>query len=231
MIDYTIRKSSRARRIRLSVTLQQGVVIVVPQYFDITKIPKIITDKEQWIRKAVAKVQLGNIRPLTPIVLPEKIHLKCNNSEYFVIVCYHSARKNSLSVDHYIITLSLDRNSTKAGFILLKKWLIGRAEEILTPWIRRVSIEHNLLFNSAVIRNQRTRWGSCSAKKNISLNRLLLFIPPHLVEYLFIHELCHTVELNHSTRYWALVEQHCPEYKALDKELKNVSRTIERWVY
>jgi predicted metal-dependent hydrolase len=130
-----------------------------------------------------------------------------------------------------VITLFLNNRNKNAGFILLKKWLQEKAREILLPWIRRISIEYGLPYNAALIRNQRTRWGSCSAKKNINLNRLLIFLPPHLVEYLFIHELCHTIEMNHSKRYWMLVEKHCPEYKSIDNELKIASRTMERWVY
>ena len=231
MIDYSIRTSSRARRVRLLVTSRYGVVIVVPQYFDASKIPQIIAAKEQWIQKAVAKLQHGNVLHQSPIVLPEKIHLRSGNEEYFVITHYHSSRKNTLSVDENVITLSLNNKNNNAGFVLLKTWLQEKAKEILLPWIRRVSIDLNLQYSSAIIRNQRTRWGSCSAKKNISLNRLLIFLPRHLVEYLFIHELCHTVEMNHSKRYWKLVEKHCPEYKLFDKVLKNASRSLERWVY
>jgi predicted metal-dependent hydrolase len=231
MIDYTIRTSNRSRHVRLSVTPRNGVVIIVPRHFDPARIPKIVSEKEEWLKRAIQKIENGSIHHRSPLVLPERIHFRSIQEEYTVTVEYHSHRKNLLSVHGNEIVLSLNSKSTHTGFILLKKWLQEKGKEILIPWLHRISIEHKLPFNSAVVRFQRTRWGSCSVKKNINLNRSLLFLPPYMVEYLFIHELCHTVEMNHSKRYWKLVEMHCPEYRTVDKELKKASRSLERWVY
>lgn len=231
MIHYTVRTSPRSRRVRLSVTPREGVVIVVPRNFDLSRIPKIIVEKERWIKRAVQKVQNGSLLQSGPIQLPEKIILHSIDREYSIVVEYHTYRRNILTVNESTLTLSLNRDNNNAGFTLLKKWMKEKATEVLIPWLQRVSLRHGLPYHSAVIRNQRTRWGSCSAKKNINLNRLLLVLQPHLVEYLFIHELCHTIEMNHSKRYWELVEKHCPRYKLIDAELKSASRSIERWVY
>ena len=231
LFEYSIRTSVRARRVRLSVTPRDGVVIVVPRYFDPSKIPAIVAEKKEWIKRAVQKVQNNSAYLSAPPVLPEKIFLRSVQQEYSVVTEYHSHRRNILSVNENSITLSLNTNAKKAGFMLLRKWSQEKAKEILLPWLQRVSEVHELPYCSAVVRSQRTRWGSCSAKKNINLNRLLIFLPPHLVEYLFIHELCHTAEMNHSKRYWELVHKHCPEYRSLDKELNNASRSLEKWVH
>lgn len=231
MIDYSVRTSSRSRRVRLSVTPRDGVVIVVPRNFDQSRIPTIIAEKERWIKRAVQKVQHGSLQSTSPVELPKTIFLHSIHSEYSVVVEYHSYRKNILSVNENTITLSLNSVNKNAGFILLKKWMTQKAKEVLLPWLQQVSFRQGIPYHSAVVRNQRTRWGSCSAKRNINLNRLLIVLPPHLVEYLFIHELCHTIEMNHSKRYWELVEKHCPDYKLTDDELKKASRTLERWVY
>ncbi len=70
------------------------------------------------------------------------------------------------------------------------------------------------------IKNQKTRWGSCSSKKNLSFNYKLLFLPPNLRDYIIIHELCHLKEMNHSKNFWSLVSQKVPNYKALRREIK-----------
>ncbi len=231
MIDYSVRTSSRSRRIRLSVTARDGLTIIVPKYFDQSRIPNIISEKQQWIKRAVHKVQNSATLQNAPIILPARIILQSVLEEYVVVVEYHSRKRNRISVTNNIITLFLNDANANAGFTLLKKWIHQKSEEILLPWLRSVSSDLNLPYRSAVVRAQRTRWGSCSQKKNINLNRLLIFLPKHLVEYLFIHELCHTLEMNHSKRYWNLVEKYCPNYKLFDKELKNSSKSIQRWVY
>lgn len=70
------------------------------------------------------------------------------------------------------------------------------------------------------IRKQRTRWGSCSVSGDLSFNYRLGFLPPHLMEYVVVHEICHIREQNHSPAFWALVASACPNPKALRKELE-----------
>jgi predicted metal-dependent hydrolase len=70
-----------------------------------------------------------------------------------------------------------------------------------------------------VVRNQRSRWGSCSAKSTISLNWRLIQAPPFVRDYIIMHELMHTREMNHSARFWKLVEINCPEFKVAEKWL------------
>lgn len=81
---------------------------------------------------------------------------------------------------------------------------------------------YNFHYNRVAIRNQRTCWGSCSERKNLNFSYKVLFLPPHLADYIVVHELCHLQELNHSPRFWELVEEAQPEYRALRRELRSV---------
>ncbi len=231
MIEYTLRTSSRSRNVRLSVTRQSGLEIIVPRGFDHSRVPAIIAKKEAWIRKAIDKVQRGTDHVKSPKQIPQQIEFKCNGDLFNIVVEYHSTVRNYLIEDNGTIKLSINTRHKIIAFTLLKKWLHQKSRSILLPWLARISKEHGLPYNKGVIRFQRTRWGSCSVKKNINLNRALVFLRPELVEYLFIHELCHTIEMNHSKKYWALVGQHCPDFRSLGKELKSGNRDIGRWVY
>lgn len=84
----------------------------------------------------------------------------------------------------------------------------------------------NLSFNKITIRRQKTRWGSCSAKQNLSFNCLLLLCPEEVRDYIVVHELCHLVELNHSKRFWKLVESVMPDYEIHRKWLKERGGSI-----
>jgi predicted metal-dependent hydrolase len=70
------------------------------------------------------------------------------------------------------------------------------------------------------IRNQKTRWGSCSGKKNLNFNYKIVFLPEELKDYIIVHELCHLKEMNHSQNFWNLVAQMCPDYRKACKEIK-----------
>lgn len=79
---------------------------------------------------------------------------------------------------------------------------------------------YDVHWNRVSIRNQSTRWGSCSRNGNLSFNYRLLFLPPHLCDYVIVHELCHLREMNHSSKFWALVALTFPDYKKLRQEMR-----------
>ncbi|MEA1986029.1 MAG: M48 family metallopeptidase [Candidatus Marinimicrobia bacterium] len=79
---------------------------------------------------------------------------------------------------------------------------------------------HKLKFNKLTIRNQRTRWGTCSTKNNISLNIKLVHLPNHLIDYVILHELTHIIEKNHSSKFWNKLSEYIDNPKLVSKELK-----------
>ena len=76
-------------------------------------------------------------------------------------------------------------------------------------------------YGRITIRNQKTRWGSCSSKGNLNFNCLLMLTPPEVIDYVVVHELCHRKEMNHSKQFWSEVEKILPDYKKQEKWLKN----------
>ncbi len=113
----------------------------------------------------------------------------------------------------------------------LKDWLRVKVREGLFPLAEQLAIRHGLELEEMMVKSQRTRWASCSAKRNLALNTKLLFLPPDLVRYVLIHELCHTVHLNHSKKFWRLVASHEPRYKGLDQELRKAWKIVPQWVF
>jgi predicted metal-dependent hydrolase len=99
-----------------------------------------------------------------------------------------------------------------------------QAEKLVQQIIQEIHDSHNKTFkyNRITIRNQKTRWGSCSSRGNLNFNYRVVFLPHSLAKYLVVHELCHLIELNHSKAYWKLVEEILPNHKELRKELKKV---------
>jgi predicted metal-dependent hydrolase len=77
-------------------------------------------------------------------------------------------------------------------------------------------------YNRISIRNSRSRWGSCSENKNLNFNYKILFLPEDLLNYIIIHELCHLGEMNHSRKFWNLVEKTIPDYREMRKKIRKI---------
>ena len=98
----------------------------------------------------------------------------------------------------------------------LSKRALARIRERLDRCAPRIGVE----FGRVAVRDQRSRWGSCSAKGNLNFNWKLIMAPPEVLDYVVIHELCHRIEFNHSPRFWQLVRDQMPEYEDWKKWLK-----------
>lgn len=83
-------------------------------------------------------------------------------------------------------------------------------------------------YGRITVRNQRTRWGSCSSKGNLNFNCLLMLAPPGILDYVVVHELCHRKEMNHSPKFWAEVANVMPDYKERQKWLRTEGSNIMR---
>lgn len=113
---------------------------------------------------------------------------------------------------------------------VLRLWLTAKAKAHLTPWLHQLAAEQGFTFERVQVRCQKTRWGSCSTRGTISLNLKLLFLPPELVEHILIHELCHTVHMNHSAAFWQLVNQHEPEMAARRGAMAMAHKYVPHWL-
>ncbi|HBU27557.1 TPA: hypothetical protein DEB00_00380 [Candidatus Uhrbacteria bacterium] len=110
---------------------------------------------------------------------------------------------------------------------LVNKWVEREAKVYLTQRVRQLSQETDWHVHRVSFRRQSTIWGSCSSQKNLSLNLQLIHLDPALIDYVLIHELAHTREMNHSRAFWHLVAQHCPDYPQIKRALLDAHRTIK----
>jgi hypothetical protein len=98
------------------------------------------------------------------------------------------------------------------------------ARALVADRLEHFNQHYNVSWNRVAIRNQRRCWGSCSSKKNLNFNYKLLLLPPHLRDYIIVHELCHLVHLNHGKEFWHLVAEQVPQYRACVAELRAIDR-------
>jgi predicted metal-dependent hydrolase len=101
--------------------------------------------------------------------------------------------------------------------------LYKRALALVEAKVERINrAQYNFVYGNISIRNQKTRWGSCSKSGNLSFNYRIALLPAECADYLVVHELCHLKEFNHSPAFWALVARACPNYRAVRHRLKSL---------
>ncbi len=108
----------------------------------------------------------------------------------------------------------------------LVKILQMQAEQLLVPRVRQLAKTGDFDVNRIDVRKLRSRWGSCTNEKNMTLNLFLIQLPWQLIDYVIYHELAHTVHMNHGSQFWLLVERHVPNYKLIRKQMTSYSPDV-----
>ncbi|WP_417733004.1 M48 family metallopeptidase [Rosistilla oblonga] len=233
-VDYTVRRSPRAKNIRLKVTPSEGLVVTLPTGFDDEDLLDILAKKKAWISDAFAKADETRrfLEPQPNEHLPQQLNLQSLGEEWHVgYVESESAVGISVSATKPNLEL-LGQEFAKTKVVeKIRAWLRIRVHEELVPLVEHIAEKRNFTINKILVKNQRTRWASCSSSKNISLNTKLLFLPPELVRYVMMHELCHTVHMNHSKDFWRLVESHEAEFRVYDERLREAWKMVPEWMY
>jgi len=229
--DYEIRVSRRARHLRIKVTPLGEVVVVIPAGMDPARVPQLLVKKHAWLQKVLHRLsERKNSAPASHSLQPDRIELAAINEIWQVEYASQSKHKPTISIsDHRLVLNSELSSRINAGY--LRTWLQQRARQVLPAWLQQTSEEVGLPFTTVQIRGQKTRWGSCSSRRTISLNRNLLLLPAATVRYLFIHELCHTQHMNHSAAFWQLVADVMPDYQQHENRLREVTRRLPLWAY
>ncbi len=223
--SWEVRFSRRAKRIAIHVLPHGGVEIVAPPRARAAEIQQFVELQSEWIRKARQRV-LDRLEHQGPL-LPELITLPLINRRFEVV--YELAAKPGYSLHADRLEIVAPDITPNDCWPVLKRWLRASARKQLPPMLRSLGDRVGVQPARVQVRNQKTRWGSCSSSNTISLNAAILMLPPSQANYVMIHELCHLTHMNHSNRYWALVASHIPDYKALDNAVDAFWGTGPAW--
>jgi predicted metal-dependent hydrolase len=230
-LEYSVRESPKAKHVSLKMSIKGNLEVIIPKGFDQKRIPEILQKKQSWIdrvtRRIVTQQALAGVDVLAD--RPERIVLQAIAENWQVEYCAtHELGIRATEYSGYKLVLQGNTVNAEDCRTVLQQWIAHKAHIHLSPWLRSISRDLALPCQRVSIRQQKTIWGSCSIRKTISLNSKLLFLPPALVQYVLIHELCHTIHLNHSLDFWALVGTYEPDYASLDANLRD-ARYLVPW--
>ncbi len=197
---------------RLRVREDTSVQLIIPNCFDQLLIDSLLQKKATWIARhqQFFRDRISDRRTLAPdeVLLFDEV--------FRYVPAPELGRK--VVVDELAMEIRTGRNFTRKGE--LHRWHRAHARSFLSARIAEFSASHRLPFNRLFIRSQRTKWGTCSAKCNISLNWRLILIPKQVIDYVIMHELVHTKILNHSHHFWIHLRAVCPGMDTAMKWLK-----------
>jgi predicted metal-dependent hydrolase len=228
--SYIVRESVRAKQLQLRITQRHGLEVVVPKRLkNNVDIASLLHTKRHWIQKHVQMLENKADPEASFPGLPQQITLKSLKESWTV---HYLSNPRWKLLENPLRELTLfgniqDLNSCQKYLI---HWLKRKAKIYLGELLLQLSDGNKLPFRSFQIRGQQTRWGSCSSQGDISLNYQLLFLPPQLVRHILLHELVHTVHMNHGVRFWRLLMKCDSQTKAHAYEARRAHIYVPKWV-
>ncbi|MDX8389147.1 MAG: SprT family zinc-dependent metalloprotease [Mariprofundaceae bacterium] len=231
-IHYSVRRSKRAKYLRLYIHPCGTVEVVLPVGMQQHHADLFVEEKRGWILNHLHKVKNDTDTPSKEeAVLPETITLRAIEQTFSLI--YTESHQRGVRIQKQDARTLQIYGYIDDHMVLhqaLCHWLKCYAKEHLLSWLQRLAQTHEVEISSSRIRLQKKRWGSCSTQKNINLNAKLLFLPPKLVEHVMLHEIAHLTHLNHSPQFWALVAKMDKDYKDLRQQMRHATQFLPKWV-
>jgi predicted metal-dependent hydrolase len=226
---FSVRVSTRARRLSIKVFPRGHVEIVVPKRTRARDVQAFVEEHREWIERS--RESFARIVVPEPFVLPDRTELRAIGQRYRI----RYERRSEVAGVRYrcrdnVVVLSGRTDDEALCVSALKRWLASVARSEFAPRLTALSVLTDSPYRAMHIRGQRSCWGSHSSSGTISVNYCLLFLEPALLRYLMVHELCHARHMNHSRRFWQRVGRFEPEYRRLDKALGDAWTQIPTWV-
>lgn len=211
-VAYTIRPSARSRRLRIWASPETGLVVTVPLWRqDVAAVGRFLRRHERWMLRQAQ--WLAEMQARIPKRWPYGPTLPYRGEEHAVVL-ERSERGTAVQrVPERTLLVRLERPGIEAARRLLKRWYLGEAARWMTERLAVLGDAVGVGWRRVSVRDQRRRWGSCSATGCLSFNYRLVMAPPEVMDYVIVHELAHRRALNHSERFWAVVASRCPGYR------------------
>lgn len=221
-----IRKRTGLRRLSIRIDLKKRVILTIPYAVATSEGLAFLDKKSEWVKKSLdtvaQKIEKKTLfTPTTPFktknhnlaLVPENRDRIGVNLTDDTLYIYYPEKLDILQPEF--------QDFTRAA---IEKTLTLEAKTILPPLVLEISKETNLRFKDISIKKVKSRWGSCSASNNLNFSIYLMLLPDHLIRYVIIHELCHSLHKNHGPKFWELLDKLTGgKAKLLAKEMRNHS--------
>lgn len=207
--------TKEVRHARIRVSEDHGVRIILPKNFSTKDLENLLKKKQKWISKNLDFFKRKS----------KNIHLKENEILFLGQIFKQILTRTDISNVDFNNNIIYSPQNLKTTSKRLK-WYKYEAKKTIKERADFYAILYNYTYNRIFIRNQRTKWGSCSAKKNLSFNWRLILCPLFVIDYLVCHELVHTLIMKHNKLFWLQLKSIYKDTEKAQKWLKEYSNTI-----
>jgi hypothetical protein len=217
-VEFVLKYSNR-KTYEIKIDPTGKVILKAPQKAKEKDILKIVQSKEKWIKDKLRL--LKKMEEAKKEYIDGEIFLYLGKGYPLQLIIDHDIKKPivKLAEDKLMIVISSKDPEVIKG--AMEEWYRVKAIEKIKDRINYFQKYFQVKPNAIRIKNQKTRWGSCSSKRNLNFNFRCIMAPEGIIDYLVVHEMCHLVHMNHSKLFWNLVEEILPNYKERRMWLKN----------
>ena len=213
-------KSSR-RTMSLAIQGDGTIVVRAPSRIKEEHITKFVSQKQDWIVSKLAKIK-NNQSKYGDIINYQKYLLYGNKYDLSI------ADVNKIEVRNQTQTILIPTKVDKDKILpALYQFYKKKAKEVLTKRLLYIKSLMRIEPKSISYSNSKGRWGACNSHGKITLNWRVIMLPPNCIDYVIVHELCHLIEMNHSSRFWNLVQTFLPNYAESRNQLKEFGFLLE----
>ncbi len=231
-IQVEIKRTGRKKSVGFSVRWPDTMVVSTPSRMDKKTLDEMVADRLAWAERRLAKMAADYQRLGLPkqYIGGESFPYLGRQYPLTLMVTGDSARPKCSLVDDRLVAVipradEFDQSEFARKAVM--KWYRRQAAEDLIDSVNRWAPAVGRTPAILRIRNQRTRWGSCSRAGAVNLNWRLITLPPEVLDYIVVHELCHLIEANHSPRFWAVVAKLMPDYRQRRTLLRSHSAYLD----
>jgi predicted metal-dependent hydrolase len=225
-VPYMLKVSARARNLRLVIRHDRGLEVVVPRGTGRARVEDVLRDKAQWVLTTLDRVALEAVDSAPPPLVDGNVLPFAGRSLTLALRMGAPAGHFRAILLDDMLTLTVGDGSQETVRAALETWYRRRAREVFAERLAVCNVAYGYTYGRVSIKEQKSRWGSCSRQGNLNFNWRLLLAPLPVLDYVVTHELAHLKELNHSDRFWQLVARGCPNYLVHRRWLRMHGRAL-----
>ncbi len=223
ILDYTIIRSSKRRRLTITVERDRSIVVHAPEGTTDEKIQEVVESKRQWIYKKITHPQ--KYRDLSH---PPGKELVSGESALYLGRHYRiEIVKKGLAEIRFNQRFFIPAAHLGKRKEVLRAWYITRAKEKIIPRVKYHAEELGVTYAAIKIVDNHYRWASCTVKNNVNFNWRLIKAPMFVIDYVIVHELAHLIESNHTPKFWNIVQAQAPTMEKARAWLKENGQLLE----